>query len=137
MFAGVDYEIDLSQPKGARIKNVMFKGKPLTDEQTLHPGSVTTTATLPPSSPRGLWRQEGSGSPPTPSGDMIVAYFAEHSPVAPEVDHNWKITGVDLQKDNPDRATLIELVNTGRLESPYSQSLNLDTYSECLAWWTM
>lgn len=39
---------------------------------------------------------------------------------------------MDLQKDNPDRATLIELVNTGRLESPYNQSLNLDTYSEVL-----
>ena len=64
--------------------------------------------------------------------DMLVAYLAEHDPLEPAVDHNWKITGVDLQKDNPDRATLIELVNTGRLESPYSQSLNLDTYSEVL-----
>ena len=26
MFAGVDYEIDLSQPKGQRIQNVMFHG---------------------------------------------------------------------------------------------------------------
>ena len=26
-------------------------------------------------------------------------------PLEPAVDHNWKITGVDLQKDNPDRAT--------------------------------
>ena len=35
MFAGVDYEIDLSQPKGERIKNVMFKGEPLKDDQQL------------------------------------------------------------------------------------------------------
>ena len=35
MFQGVDYEIDLSQPKGQRIKNVMFKGAPLADDQVL------------------------------------------------------------------------------------------------------
>ena len=35
MFAGVEYEIDLSKPKGERIQNVMFKGEPLQDDQTL------------------------------------------------------------------------------------------------------
>ena len=58
--------------------------------------------------------------------DMIVAYFAEHSPVAPEVDNNWKIVGVDLQETNPDRATLIALVNQGKIDAPYSKSLNLN-----------
>ena len=38
---------------------------------------------------------------------MIVAYFAEHSPAAPEVDHNWKIVGVDLSEDDPRRAELV------------------------------
>ena len=47
--------------------------------------------------------------------DMIVAYFAEHSPVEPKVDNNWRITGVDLQLDSPDRAALIALVNNGQL----------------------
>ena len=28
MFAGVDYEINLSKPAGKRIENVMFKGEP-------------------------------------------------------------------------------------------------------------
>ena len=35
MFAGVDYEIDLSQPEGSRIKNVMFRGEPLQDNMHL------------------------------------------------------------------------------------------------------
>ena len=42
MFAGVDYEINLSRPKGERIENVMFHGEPLSDEQTL-------TLAIPPS----------------------------------------------------------------------------------------
>ena len=63
---------------------------------------------------------------------MLVAYLAVHDLLEPAVDLFWKITGVYLQKVITVRATLIELVNTGRLESPYSQSLNLDTYSEVL-----
>ena len=62
--------------------------------------------------------------------DMIVAYFAEHSPVAPEVDNNWKIVGVDPQLDNPKRAELIEKINAGEIETPYAKSLNLNDYEE-------
>lgn len=35
MFAGVDYEINLSKPAGERIENVMFKGEELRDDQVL------------------------------------------------------------------------------------------------------
>ena len=34
-FGGVEYEINLSKPKGERIENVMFCGKPLEDDQVL------------------------------------------------------------------------------------------------------
>lgn len=129
-FIGLNYEVNLSKPAGERIENVTFQGKPLTDDMTL-------TLCVNDYRYTGL-KNEGiiSGEKEWESSasvrDMLVAYLAEHDPLEPAVDHNWKITGVDLQKDNPDRATLIELVNTGRLESPYSQSLNLDTYSEVL-----
>lgn len=129
-FIGLNYEVNLSKPAGERIENVTFQGKPLTDDMTL-------TLCVNDYRYTGL-KNEGiiSGEKEWESSasvrDMLVAYLAEHAPLEPAVDHNWKITGVDLQKDNPDRATLIELVNTGRLESPYNQSLNLDTYSEVL-----
>ena len=129
-FIGLNYEVNLSKPAGERIENVTFQGKPLTDDMTL-------TLCVNDYRYTGL-KNEGiiSGEKEWESSasvrDMLVAYLAEHDPLEPAVDHNWKITGVDLQKDNPDRATLIELVNTGRLESPYSQSLNLGTYSEVL-----
>ena len=125
MFAGVDYEINLSKPKGERIENVKFKGAPLTDNQTLtlavnnyRYSSALKAKNL--ISGKKEWESSNS------IRDMIVAYFAAHSPVAPEVDHNWKITGVDLQKDSAERATLITLVNNGQLEAPYGKSLNLN-----------
>ena len=125
MFAGVDYEIDLSQPKGQRIKNVMFKGQPLADDQVLSlaVNNYRYSSAL---KTKGLVAGKRDWESPNSIRDMLVSYFAEHSPVAPEVDHNWKITGVDLQLDDPDRATLIALVNNGQLEAPYDKSLNLN-----------
>ena len=125
MFAGVDYEIDLSQPKGQRIKNVMFHGAPLQDDQTLTlaVNNYRYSSAL---KSQGLVSGKKEWESSNSIRDMIVAYFAEHSPVAPEVDNNWKIVGVDLQETNPDRATLIALVNQGKIDAPYSKSLYLN-----------
>ena len=132
MFAGVDYEIDLSQPKGERIKNVMFKGEPLQDDQTLtlavnnyrYSSALKTEGLV-----SGTKEWESSNS----IRDMIVAYFAEHSPVAPEVDNNWKIVGVDLSEDDPRRAEIIGYINDGLLDPPYAASYNLADYDALVA----
>ena len=63
---------------------------------------------------------------------MIVAYFASNSPVEPTVDNNWKIVGVDLNLDDPRRAELVELINAGKLETPYAKSYNLKDYDELI-----
>lgn len=127
MFAGVEYEIDLSQPKGARIKNVMFQGAPLQDDQTLTLAVNNyrySSALKAQNLISGTKDWESSNS----IRDMIVAYFAEHSPVAPEVDNNWKIVGVDLSEDDPRRAELISYINDGLLDPPYASSYNLADY---------
>lgn len=126
MFAGVDYEIDLSQPKGERIKNVMFKGEPLADDQelTLAVNNYRYSSALKAQNlVAGSREWESSNS----IRDMIVSYFAEHSPVEPKVDNNWKIVGVDLQLDNPERAEIIEKINAGEIETPYDKSYNLNS----------
>ena len=132
MFAGVNYEIDLSQPKGARIKNVMFKGKPLTDEQTLTlaVNNYRYSSAL---KSQGLVEGKKEWESSNSIRDMIVAYFAEHSPVAPAVDNNWKITGVDLSKDDPRRQEIINLINEGKLDTPYNKSYNLADYDALIA----
>ena len=132
MFAGVDYEIDLSQPKGERIQNVMFKGEPLQDDQTLtlavnnyrYSSALKAQGIV-----SGTKEWESSNS----IRDMIVAYFAEHSPVAPTVDNNWKIVGVDLSEDDPRRAELIGYINDGLLDPPYAASYNLADYDALVA----
>ena len=132
MFAGVDYEIDLSQPKGERIQNVMFQGEPLKDDQTLTLAVNNyrySSALKGQNLISGTKEWESSNS----IRDMIVAYFAEHSPVAPTVDNNWKIVGVDLNEDDPRRAELIGYINAGLLSSPYAESYNLSDYDALVA----
>ncbi len=125
MFAGVNYEIDLSQPKGQRIKNIIFKGAPLTDEQTL---SLAVNNYRYSSALKAGGLVEGKKDWESSSSirDMLVAYFAQHSPVAPTVDNNWKIVGVDLQLENPHRATLISMINSGKLEFFPDRSISLN-----------
>ena len=132
MFAGVEYEIDLSKPKGERIQNVMFKGEPLQDDQTLTLAVNNyrySSALKAQNIISGTREWESSNS----IRDMIVAYFAEHSPVEPTVDNNWKIVGVDLSEDNPRRAELIGYINDGLLDTPYAESYNLADYDVLVA----
>ena len=127
MFAGVDYEINLSRPKGQRIENVTFKGEPLRDDQVLklavnnyrYSSCIKTEGIA-----EGNRDWESSGS----IRDMIVEYFAENSPVAPETDNNWRITGVDLSTEDPRRAEIIGYINAGFLQCPYDRSYNLGDY---------
>ena len=132
MFGGVDYEIDLSKPKGERIKNVMFRGKPLSDDLVL---KLAVNNYRYSSAIRALGLAEGKHDWESSNSirDIIVAYFAEHSPVEPTVDHNGHITGVDLSEDDPRRAELIGYINEGLLPTPYDESYNLSDYDALVA----
>ncbi|HHT08383.1 MAG: bifunctional metallophosphatase/5'-nucleotidase [Christensenellales bacterium] len=132
MFAGVDYEIDLSQPKGQRIKNVMFRGEPLKEDEqlTLAVNNYRYSSAL-----KGKNLIEGKKEWESSNSirDMIVAYLAERSPISPQVDNNWSIVGVDLNLDDPRRDEIITLINEGVLETPYDESYNLNDYEELVA----
>ncbi len=125
MFAGVDYEIDLSKPKGERIQNVVFKGEPLADDQqlTLAVNNYRYSSAL---KSAGLVEGKREWESSNSIRDMLVAYISEQGTITPEVDNNWKIVGVDLELDNPVRKVLIDLVNAGLLETPYDESLNVE-----------
>jgi len=131
MFAGVDYEINLSKPKGERIENVMFHGQPLADDQklTLAVNNYRYSSGLKANKlVEGKKEWESSNS----IRDMIVDYFAKNSPVTPTVDNNWKITGVDLNDTCPVKEALIAKVNAGELEAPYDKSWNLNEPSNLI-----
>ena len=132
MFQGVDYEINLSKPKGERIENVMFHGEPLTDDQilTLAVNNYRYSSGIKAKNlAAGKREWESSNS----IRDMIVAYFDANSPVEPTVDNNWKITGVDLGENDPRRAEIIAWINEGLLPTPYNQSYNLADYDTLAA----
>lgn len=132
MFAGVEYEINLSKPKGERIENVLFHGEPLQDDQTLTL-AVNNYRYSSGIKAQGLAAGKREWESSTSIRTMIVTYFAENSPVAPTVDNNWKITGVDLSWDDPRRAEIIGYINEGLLPTPYDQSYNLADYDELVA----
>ncbi len=131
MFQGVDYEINLSKPKGERIENVMFHGEPLQDDQILKL-AVNNYRYSSGLKAQGLAAGKRDWESSNSIRDMIVAYFGENSPVEPKVDNNWKITGVDLSRDDPRRAEIIGYINEGLLPTPYDRSYNLADY-EALA----
>jgi 2',3'-cyclic-nucleotide 2'-phosphodiesterase/3'-nucleotidase len=124
MFAGVDYEIDLSKPEGSRIKNVMFKGKPLQDNQEL---TIAVNNYRYSSALKAQKLVEGKREWESPNSirDMLVDYIKEQKVISPSVDNNWKIVGVNL--NSPYREKVIKMVNDGTLEVPYAQALNINT----------
>lgn len=127
MFAGVDYEIDISRPKGERIQNVMFRGEPLKDDQVLKlcVSNYRYSAALRPNklvSGRPDWESSCSVR------DMIVDYFKQNSPVEPEIYNNWRITGADLSVNDPRRKEIIDYINDGSLPAPVNKSYNLKDY---------
>ena len=132
MFEGVDYEIDLSQPKGERIRNVMFHGEPLADDATLTlaVNNYRYSSAL---KAQGLVAGKKDWESSNSIRDMIVQYFAANSPVEPFMTDNWRIVGVDLSEDDPRRAELISLINEGLLDPPYAASYNLSDYDALVA----
>jgi 2',3'-cyclic-nucleotide 2'-phosphodiesterase/3'-nucleotidase len=132
MFAGVDYEIDLSKPKGERIVNVMFKGEPLQDEQVLKLAinNYRYASTL---KELNLVEENHDWEFSNSIRDMIVEYIKENSPVEPKVNDNWRITGIDLSENDPRRAEIIGYINEGLLPTPYDKSYNLADYDELVA----
>jgi 2',3'-cyclic-nucleotide 2'-phosphodiesterase/3'-nucleotidase len=123
MFAGVDYEIDLSKPVGSRIRNVMFKGKPLADDQrlTLAVNNYRYSSAL---KAQKLVAGTKEWESPNSIRDMLVEYIKAQGTIVPKVDNNWKIVGVNLS--SPYRDQVIKMVNEGKLEVPYAKSLNID-----------
>ncbi|MFX0561243.1 5'-nucleotidase C-terminal domain-containing protein [Tepidibacillus infernus] len=122
MFAGVNYQIDISKEPGKRIQNLTFKGKPVTDEMKL-------TLAL------NDYRYNGMKSLGLITGDklidtttqgeegqirnLIAKYIKEKKTIAPEVDNNWKIVGADL--NHWAKKDAYDLLNKKVIDIPVSE----------------
>lgn len=118
MFQGVDYSIDISQPVGSRIKEVMYKGEPLADDTVLKLAVND-------------YRYSGIG----PTGSKIISnqpyfesdeglrtyiknYIQDKVIITPETDNNWEIVGTDWDPEL--RAIAVEAINSGKITIPQS-----------------
>ncbi|HFL3828618.1 TPA: 5'-nucleotidase C-terminal domain-containing protein, partial [Clostridioides difficile] len=118
VFAGLDYQIDISKPAGERIKNLKFKGKAVKPDDKFklainnyRYGGLKNMGII-------------SGEPYFESDPISLrSYIAKHikelGTIEPKVDNNWEIVGADL--DHPLRDYIIKKVNEGKIKIPASE----------------
>lgn len=90
MAQGVEYEIDLTQPPGNRIRNLRWHGTPLADDQPLRIAvnnyraggsagySMFRAAPV-------VWRS------PEEIRDLVIEYYSEHRQLPSRPDNNWRV----------------------------------------------
>jgi len=122
MFAGVDYKIDISQPVGQRIVDVIFKGNPLKDERILKL-AISDYAYFTTLKARNIVKNNYIWKSNNFVKDMLAKYIAEQEVIDPEVSNNWEIVGVNLE--SPYREQVINMVNNGEIDVPYNHALNI------------
>lgn len=94
---GVQYEIDLSQPDGQRIKNVRYKGVPLKDDQKLriavnnYRAAGSNGYTMFKNAPI-VWRSNRE------IRDLIIEYYSERKNLPSKPDNNWRIVPTTARK---------------------------------------
>lgn len=126
MFSGMTYEINLSEPAGERVENINVNGLPLVDNNIyrLSLNNYRFGTLL------GLElvtmddRYYDSYEILQDAGRiraMIIKYVQEEKGgvLAPTLDNNWKITGVDLE--SPLKETIFDMVRSGELTIPTSE----------------
>ena len=90
MAQGVEYEVDLTQPVGHRVRNLRYRGAPLRDDRPLRiainnyraAGSSGYTMFR---EAKIVWR---SGRE---IRDLMAEYFAEHKQLPEKADGNWRL----------------------------------------------
>lgn len=130
MFAGVNYEINVSKEPGSRIENLTKKdGTPVLDDdvfivavnnyragtQLLNYGTVYQEGEVLPE----LLEMDVKGNIGGVR-ELIADYIVnvKNGVLVPEVDHNWKITGNTWNEEDHNKA--VELVKEGKIFIPMS-----------------
>lgn len=125
MFAGVDYEIDISEAPGERIKNLTFNGAPIVDDQiyklAVNNYRFGTLMSLGLATSDDVYYDsyiefQDAGR----IRELIAAYLASEKDgiASPSVDNNWKIVGADLDHELKDE--IYQMIIDGELKIPTS-----------------
>jgi len=90
MAQGVDYDIDLTQPPGNRIRSLRWHGAPLSDTQPLRiaVNNYRAGGSAGYSMFRGakiVWRS------PEEIRELVIRYYSEHRQLPSQPDNNWRV----------------------------------------------
>lgn len=124
MFAGVNYQIDISKPVGKRIVNVTYKGAPLKDDEKLvlalnnYRYGGLTAAGLISSDPADVVYDSAATSSVPAVRDMISEYVAKKGSIMPKTEKNWEIIGCNFDYVGTDK--VYEMIRKGEINIPTS-----------------
>ncbi len=123
MFAGVQYTINVAAPVGKRIENLTFKGKPVTDDMTFtlavnnyRFGNMVKDGYF--NEADKIYDSYEALGDKGRIRDLIIDYVQKMGVIAPKLDNNWKITGIDV--DSPLKSEVFNKVKSGDLNIPAS-----------------
>lgn len=135
MFAGMTYEIDITEEAGNRIKNVKVAGQPL-DPNRIYKLAVNNyrfgtlmnlgLVDLDDEFYNSYTLMQDAGR----IRDLIIKYTVEekNGVLNPMVDNNWKLVGANF--DIPARDAVFEMVRNGKIAIPTSEdgrTLNVES----------
>ena len=91
LFGGIEYEVDVSQPKGQRVRNVRFHGQALRDDARLllAVNNYRYASIL---KGRALVAGKKEWASPCTIRELLTDYAKKNSPLTPAAEHNWKLT---------------------------------------------
>lgn len=124
MFAGVNYQIDISKPVGKRIVNVTYKGAPLKDDEKLvlalnnYRYGGLTAAGLISSDPADVVYDSAATSSVPAVRDMISEYVTKKGSIAPKTEKNWEIIGFNFDYVGTEK--VYEMIRKGEINIPTS-----------------
>ncbi|MCF8019158.1 MAG: 5'-nucleotidase C-terminal domain-containing protein [Vallitaleaceae bacterium] len=126
MFAGVTYDIDISQPSGSRITNLLMNGVAIDDAKTykLAVNNYRFGTLLGLELVTEADKYYDSYNEMQDAGrirDLIIKYIVDEKAgvATPSLDNNWKIIGNEFE--HPLKAEALEMVKSGAIEIPTSE----------------
>lgn len=129
MFAGVNYQVDITKPVGSRVVDLVYSDNnlPVQDGDTIYltinnyraNGLMTDL----PEFATAEKVYESPGALVEAVRDMITNYIIEHGTITPEVDQNWSVKGVSYDQNL--HQIVAKLVNDGSLALPSGRSVTL------------
>jgi len=95
LFGGIEYEVDVSRPKGQRVKNIRFHGQALRDDMrlTLAVNNYRYASIL---KGRALVSGKKEWASPCTIRKLLMDYIKKHSPLTPVVEDSWNLIQMEV-----------------------------------------